>query len=38
MRRYRVNKHRSASQFRGQVSRTKAANIQRGLARGGWRL
>lgn len=37
-RRRPVNKRRSARQFRGNVQRTKGANLQRGLARGGWRL
>lgn len=32
-----VNKHRSARQFRGKVSRTKAANVKAPM-RGGWRL
>lgn len=33
-----VNKGRSARRFRGQIGRTKAANMSRGLMRGGWRL
>lgn len=37
MYRSRVNKGRSAAQFRSNVSRTKAANLP-GLARGGIRL
>ncbi|WNK14423.1 MAG: hypothetical protein [Microvirus sp.] len=37
MKRFAVNKHKSARKFRKQVSRTKAANVG-GLARGGWRL
>lgn len=32
-----VNKRRSASQFRGNVSRTKGANLIQPM-RGGWRL
>lgn len=35
--RFSVNKHRSARQFRGKVSRTKAANLKSPM-RGGWRL
>lgn len=38
MRRRRVNKGKSARQFRGHSSRTKAPNLNKGLARGGWRL
>lgn len=37
-RRRGVNKSRSAGKFRKSVSRTKAANVNGGLARGGWRL
>lgn len=37
MKRYRVNKRRSAGKFRKQAARTKAANMG-GLARGGWRM
>lgn len=37
MRRFAVNKHRSSRKFRGQVSRTKAANM-RGPMRGGFRF
>jgi hypothetical protein len=33
-----VNKSRSAAQFRGNMQRTKAANVRPGLARGGIRL
>lgn len=33
-----VNKGRSARKFRGQIGRTKAANMSKGLMRGGWRL
>lgn len=36
--RYGVNKRKSAKQFRKKSSRTKAANVRGGLARGGWRL
>lgn len=38
MKRYSVNKKASAGQFRKNVTRTKAANIQNGPMRGGWRL
>lgn len=38
MRRYSVNKGRSAVAFRGNVSRTKAANISPPPMRGGYRL
>lgn len=38
MRRVPVNKSRSARQFRSNVGRTKAANVQAGPMRGGWRL
>lgn len=38
MRRQHVNKHKSASQFRRNTTRTKAANIKAGPMRGGWRL
>jgi len=37
MRRHSVNKHRSASKFRHQAGRTKAANL-RGPMRGGFRF
>ncbi|WNK13384.1 MAG: hypothetical protein [Microvirus sp.] len=37
MRRHSVNKGRSARKFRGQVGRTKAANM-RGPMRGGFRF
>ncbi|WNK13570.1 MAG: hypothetical protein [Microvirus sp.] len=37
MKRFSVNKGRSARQFRKNTARTKAANVQ-GLNRGGWRL
>ena len=36
--RYAVNKSKSARQFRRNTTRTKAANIMAGSARGGWRL
>jgi uncharacterized Fe-S cluster-containing MiaB family protein len=38
MRRYSVNKGKSAKQFRKQVSRTKVANLRSNPMRGGWRL
>lgn len=38
LKRYGVKKSMSARRFRGQVSRTKGANLNKGLARGGWRL
>lgn len=38
MKRHPVNKHKSAKQFRNNISRTKAANVQMGPMRGGWRL
>jgi len=37
MRRSSVNKHKSARKFRGQVGRTKVANM-RGPMRGGFRF
>ena len=37
-RRYHVNKGASASQFRRNTARTKTANINRQVMRGGWRL
>lgn len=37
-RRIPVNKAKSAKQFRAQSKRTKAANVQAGPMRGGWRL
>lgn len=37
MKRFGVNKHRSARKFRGQVAHTKAANM-RGPMRGGFRF
>ena len=36
--RHPVNKHRSASKFRGNVGRTKAPNTSLTPMRGGWRL
>lgn len=38
MKRSHVNKAKSAGQFRRNVKTTAAANVQKGLARGGWRL
>lgn len=38
MKRFSVNKGRSAKKFRKQISRTKAPNVQAGPMRGGWRL
>lgn len=38
LKRQGVSKHGSASRFRRHARRTKAANMQHGLARGGWRL
>jgi len=38
MKRYNVSKGRSAGQFRGNVSRTKAINVSPGPMRGGIRL
>jgi hypothetical protein len=38
VKRYGVNKSRSASKFRSNVSRTKGANIGLTPMRGGWRL
>lgn len=38
MKRRPVNRRRSARVFRRNVSKTKGLNVQRGLARGGWRL
>lgn len=38
MKRYAVNKQRSANQFKRNVKRTKAANVQVGAMRGGIRL
>lgn len=36
--RSRVNKGRSASKFRSNVSRTKSVNLRSTPMRGGWRL
>lgn len=38
LKRHGVNKRRSAGKFRGQVGRTKMANVQVMPMRGGWRL
>lgn len=38
MRRHHVNKHASASQFRRNTRRTKAANMAPNPMRGGFRL
>jgi uncharacterized Fe-S cluster-containing MiaB family protein len=38
MRRYSVNKGKSAKQFRKQASKTKVANLRSNPMRGGWRL
>lgn len=41
MKRFKVNKAKSAKQFRHNVRHTKAANVQNtasGPMRGGWRL
>lgn len=38
LKRRHVNKNRSARQFRGNTSRTKAANLRGVPMRGGWRL
>jgi hypothetical protein len=38
MRRFHVNKARSARKFRHSTQRTKAANIAPSPQRGGWRL
>lgn len=38
MKRYPVHKGRSARQFKLQIARTKAPNINRQVMRGGWRL
>lgn len=37
VKRHAVNKGHSAAEFRGKVSRTKAANLKTPM-RGGWRL
>lgn len=38
MKRFAVNKAKSAKKFRRNISHTKAANVQQGPMRGGWRL
>lgn len=38
VKRFKVNKSKSASKFRKHVSHTKAANVASGPMRGGWRL
>lgn len=38
MKRKPVNKQKSAAQFRRNIKQTKAANVQNGPMRGGWRL
>lgn len=38
MKRYSVNKGKSARKFRSMAGRTKAPNVSRGSQRGGWRL
>nr|QJB20124.1 MAG: hypothetical protein [Microvirus sp.] len=38
MKRMPVNKRKSAQQFKGNIRKTKAANMQQGPMRGGWRL
>lgn len=38
VKRYSVNKNRSAAQFRGNAGRTNAKNLVRAPMRGGWRL
>lgn len=38
MKRFSVNKRKSAGQFKNNVRRTKAPNVQQGPMRGGWRL
>lgn len=38
LKRFGTDKRASARKFRGQSSRTKAPNIEKGLMRGGWRL
>jgi hypothetical protein len=36
--RHKVNKPKSVREFRKNTTKTKAANIQEGPMRGGWRL
>lgn len=38
MKRFAVNKSKSAHKFRNNVHRTKAANVAAAPMRGGWRL
>lgn len=38
MKRFAVNKSKSAQKFRHHIKRTKAANVAAGPMRGGWRL
>lgn len=38
LKRGHVNKGRSAGKFRRDSSKTKGANVSKGLMRGGWRL
>lgn len=38
MKRFHVNKGKSAHKFRNHVKHTKAANVAQGPMRGGWRL
>lgn len=38
MKRFALNKGKSAQKFRRDVSTTKAANLPRQVMRGGWRL
>lgn len=38
MKRMHVNKRKSASKFRKQISHTKSVNVAQGPMRGGWRL
>ncbi|WNK13266.1 MAG: hypothetical protein [Microvirus sp.] len=38
MKRFSVNKHKSANKFRSNIKRTKAPNVAGGPMRGGWRL
>lgn len=38
VKRFGVNKRRSAGKFRGQSSRSKAPNVINSPMRGGWRL
>lgn len=38
MKRFKVNKRRSARKFRKNISHTKSANVKAMPMRGGWRL